>query len=84
MFKILCSVLDSTVGAYANPFTSANEASAIRDFGHACHDPDSMLYKSPADYSLALIGHFNDETGEIERSTLKTLCTAVQFSKKEA
>jgi len=82
MLKILCSVLDKTVGYHAHPFVSHNEGSAIRDFAHACRDQSTALYKSPADFSLILVGNFDDETGEIIPVTHKSLAQAAQFSEE--
>lgn len=82
MIKLLCSVLDKTVGAHAHPFTTHNEGTAIRDFGHACQDPTTSLYKSPSDYSLVLLAHFDDESGEVIPVQHKILAQATQFEKE--
>lgn len=79
MQKILCCVLDKTVSVHAHPFTSHNEGSAIRDFAHAVRDPASVLSKSPEDFSLILLGSFDDETGVITPLQHKILCQATQF-----
>lgn len=79
MIKLLCCVLDKTLGAHAHPFTSHNEGCAIRDFGHAVKDPTSQLNKSPSDFSLLLIGSFDDETGVVTPVQQKILAQAVQF-----
>lgn len=83
MNKVICSVLDSTVGVFSAPFTSHNEGSAIRDFGHACLDPTTSLARSPSDYTLVLVGSFNDEDGTVSTVVHRTLATAVQFTSKD-
>lgn len=79
MNKIICCVLDKTIGVHAHPFTSHNEGSAIRDFGHAVKDPASVLSKSPEDFTLIYLGTFDDETGVITPMQHKILAQASQF-----
>jgi len=79
MIKLVCCVLDKTLGIHAHPFVAHNEGSAIRDFGHACRDPNSALNKSPSDFSLVSIGEFDDETGSLTPHNHKLLAQAVQF-----
>lgn len=63
MIKVVCSVFDSKAAVYANPFYSPNTAVAIRDFSHACHDPNVALFRNPEDYSLYQVATFDDESG---------------------
>lgn len=83
MLKVICCVRDQKATTYALPFTSHNHQVALRDFGHACRDQNSQLYKNPEDFDLFAIGTFDDQTGEILGHTPQLLASAVQFTQGE-
>ncbi len=56
------SIRDQFTG-YANPFVSASDAVAIRDFRIACNHKDSILFASPKDFDLMRLGTFDSELG---------------------
>lgn len=80
--KIICSVRDITADTYAAPFTSINAGTALRDFGHACRDPESQLAKSPAEFQLFTVGEFDDSTGTIVPHAPRLLANATQFAQE--
>lgn len=59
------AVYDSKAATYGQPFFSPTIGSAMRAFHTACLDPQSMLAKHPADFSLMQLGTFDDDTGEL-------------------
>lgn len=61
MIKFVFSVYDSKARAYGNPFVSARQELAVRDFTTAVRDPDTQLHKYPEDFTLVEIGEFDDE-----------------------
>jgi len=63
-YKIF-SVWDSKTQAYMQPFFSPTVGSGIRAFTDACSDPHSMLAKHPSDFSLHVIGEYEDATGTL-------------------
>lgn len=65
MIKKLYAVFDKVALVYGNPFLSVNDGLAIRSFHHACKDPNTDLHQNPIDFSLMLIGSYDDETGVI-------------------
>lgn len=62
---MLCSVHDSKSGMFAPPFTARAKGEAIRSFQMACQDTQLPFGKFPADFSLYLVGIFNDTDGSV-------------------
>jgi len=65
MITVICAALDKKARAYATPFFQAHVDVAIRAFKGAVNDPTHPIAKHPEDYSLWLIGTFDDNTGLI-------------------
>lgn len=67
MKVIICSVRDSAIESFANPFCIATRASAVRSFGDAVNrgGADSTLVAHPEHFALYEVGSFDDQTGEI-------------------
>lgn len=61
----LYSVFDRVACLYADPFVSANDATAARAFSLASSSPDTMLYASPQDYQLWYLGSMDNHGGVI-------------------
>lgn len=59
------SVYDCKSESYSLPFFESTTAAGIRSFAEACRDPNSMLWKHGADYTLFEIGDFEQATGEL-------------------
>ena len=57
------SIKDLKTG-YLPPTFDINELSAMRNFEHACYNPDSLFYTHGSDYQLWKIGTFNTDNGE--------------------
>lgn len=62
IYKVF-SVYDSKAKSYSQPFFAINEELAIRMFASAIGDPKSELCKHSADFSLHLLGAFDDSSG---------------------
>lgn len=65
MIMVVAAVYDSKVGAYLPPFFVVNQAVAQRSFADIVKHPDHQIARNPTDYSLFIIGSYNDETAEI-------------------
>lgn len=78
IYKVF-SVYDSKARSYSRPFYAINEEIAVRMFASAIDDPESQLGKHPADFSLHLLGSFDDSTGtfhdQIEKLNLGLAAT---------
>jgi len=59
------AVYDSTAKAFLPPFTLPNVGMAKRIFTECANNPEHQWSKTPADYTLFVIGTIDIETGEI-------------------
>jgi len=59
------SVYDDKAAAYMPPFFERAEGAAVRAFMSACNDEKHNFFKSSADYSLYILGVFDDATGAL-------------------
>jgi len=82
MIRSLYSVRDLKAQTFCNPFASLNDATARRDFARAVNDPNSQLCQNPEDFSLALVGTFDDESGEIHATGPVFLNNAIDYVKQ--
>lgn len=81
MIHRIFSVLDLKIGAYASPFFMPTVAAAKRAFSGACNDPSTMLYKHPEDFSLYLLGEFDDESGAVTPVQPENLGLAASYKR---
>lgn len=63
MKLIMCSIFDSAVGNYSPPFCVRSLGLALRDFRSEASNKQSRIAASPQDYTLFVIGEFDDERG---------------------
>jgi len=66
------SIYDSKSGVYSRPFFSLNNATAIRSFVQVANDQSTEIARHSADFSLHLIGTFDDTTAELVDDNHKT------------
>lgn len=59
------SIYDNKALVYAPPFYAQNDATAKRIVSDAATDPNSSLSRHPSDYSVFLVGNYNDATGTL-------------------
>lgn len=79
------SILDNRADVYNTPFFSRGLGEAERNFQELCNDPKSMVNKYPDDYSLYLIGEFDDQTGKLESlKEPKHLVKAINFISRQS
>ena len=65
MLMKIFSIFDDKTKVYSKPFYDLTIGAAIRNFADASNDPNTHLSKHPGDFSLFLLGEFDDETGEL-------------------
>lgn len=63
------TVFDQKASAFLQPFFSPTVGTAIRAFSDTINDPNSMLSKHPADFTLFEIGGFDDQSGVVDSLT---------------
>lgn len=82
MFKFY-SLYDVKVSTFGNPFCAQSDGAAVRMVIDAASDPNTMLYKHPADFILYFLGTFDEDTGEVAGSKLNNLGTVAALTTKE-
>ncbi|AXH73104.1 MAG: nonstructural protein [Microviridae sp.] len=83
MIKYVFSCYDSKAGLYSNPFLAISVEIAERDFAVACNDAKTDLYVHSSDYSLVLLGEFDDETAHFKNALPLTIGTASSYFNKD-
>lgn len=58
------SVYDNKALQYHSPFFAVNDATAIRSITDAVNDPQTNLSRHPRDFSLFLVGQWDDNSGQ--------------------
>lgn len=61
----LCAVFDVKAKAFNVPFPAQNVPIAVRMFTNSVNNPQHTFAPNPEDYTLHLVGEFDDETGAI-------------------
>jgi hypothetical protein len=72
------AIRDSKVGFMA-PTVEQNAPAAVRNFEHAVLNSASLMNSHPGDYDLYEIGSFDSDSGELEKSMPKHLCSAADI-----
>ena len=63
MIHKVYSVYDIAAAAYLQPFYAPTVGMALRSFVDAVNDPNHQFAKYSSDYTLYLLGEFNDSDG---------------------
>lgn len=64
------SVQDIKSGRFNAPFFVQSHAEALRMFDQNCKNPETLWNKYPSDFSIFLVGQFDDTTGHLETKEL--------------
>ena len=73
------SVYDQAAKAFTQPFYLHNDGLAVRSFQDNVNHQDSQISKHPDQFTLFLIGEFNDVDGTITCHEPKSLGTGLQY-----
>lgn len=66
MKMAIFAVFDSAVGAFHQPFFSPTKGAAVRAISDAMESKESQFAKHAEDYTLFILGHYDDGDGVIE------------------
>jgi len=77
----LYAVRDSKALIYAAPFTAHTNGQAIRQFLDWCSNSQTPLGLHPEDYTLHIIGEYDENTGEIEPVKAITIANGDEVSR---
>lgn len=67
------AIFDVKAEIYTIPFFLHHDAPAIRAFKNMINDKEHQFSKNPEDYSLAKLGMFDDNTGELLGDYIKLI-----------
>lgn len=73
------AIYDQKAKVFIPPFYAHNEGTALRQFSNAINSPDSDMSKYPEDFTLFLIGEFDDNKGEITGKAPSTMVNGLQM-----
>jgi hypothetical protein len=65
MNKQLYTVYDSKAGVYGHPTVARSKGDAIRSFTDAANNPEHIFCNHCEDFTLLLIGEFDEHSGTI-------------------
>lgn len=84
MVLIMMSPYDEKAQVYLAPFVCKTEAEGRRMMSDAVNEPGSLVARHPDDFSLYIVGSFNDSSGTlIVPSVPEFICKASEFVDKE-
>lgn len=63
MIKLIFTVYDSAAQAFLSTFEARTIEEATRMFRVTVNNPESQIHKFPEDYTLFLVGEFDQSTG---------------------
>lgn len=85
MIMKMFTVFDSKAEAYLPPFYLSTRGQAIRAFSDSANDPGHAFNKHPSDYTLFMIGEFDDQDCGIELLQAKaSLGLALEFKTQDS
>lgn len=70
------SIKDEKSLSFNTPFFCVSDGVAVRQFTDLVNDEKSLVYKHPEDFSLWLVGVFDDQKGIFEPTERKHLLDA--------
>lgn len=85
MKYIVFSVHDSKAEAFLPPWILPKRAQALRIFTDCINSADHQFGQNPADYTLFVLGEWDDHTGDYDTSQLKySLGNGVEFIRMDS
>ncbi len=75
---LLFTIFDEASGLYNRPFSLPSPSAAIRTFSDIACDVEHEIGKHPEDYSLYMLGEFDDNTAEFRIEKKSLLTTALE------
>ncbi len=71
------SIFDVAAGVYGRPIFVGSDAEALRLFGDIALDAEHSVGKHPEDYSIARIGTYDDNKGQLVGEAVEFIGTAL-------
>lgn len=84
MKMVVGSVFDAKVQVWSQPFVMQNKGALTRAWEESCNDPQTQFFKHPTDFSMFIIGEWDDENGQIRMLESKhPIGTAIEFKREQ-
>lgn len=83
MKLMMFSLFDAAAEAYMQPFFAQTRGQAIRSFGDLVNEVGSHVNKHPDDYTLFVVGVFDQQSGEVVHQTPVSLGNALEYVSRE-
>lgn len=80
----LYAVYDRCSRVYDGPIPQSNDDTAIRAFTQMVNNPQSTVAQSPEDFTLFVVGQFDNATGEIIPQVPEKLIAAHEIAMPES
>lgn len=77
------AVYDSATGAFMQPFFAPTKGSAIRSFQDAVNDAKHEFHRHASDYTLFILGVFDDAGGSFETAPPERVASALELLIKD-
>lgn len=81
-YKIF-SIYDEKAKAFGVPFFKQHRGQAVRDVQDVANNRESILSRHPSDFSLYMLGNFDDDQGKMEALLVPELIIRVSDLQKE-
>lgn len=78
------AIYDSKAQIYNKPFHMVNEAVALRTAKDLAFDPQSEIYKNPADYIMFFLGYYDDQSAQFDLCEPKSIVRFHELTAQEA
>lgn len=80
MLLHMFTVFDVKAKAYLPPFFMPQVGQAVRSFGDAVSDETHAFHKHPEDYTLFIVGSFDDASGVVKvEGALQVVARAIEL-----
>lgn len=84
MIMKVFSVFDAKLATFGRPWFQMTDAAALREFADAVNDgsnPNNQWHSHPEDFSLFVLGQYDDQSGELIPCNPLSLVTASSLVK---
>lgn len=78
------AVFDTSAKTYSGPFLAVNDDTARRHFATAVNSEGHSYNMYPEDFTLMVLGEFNDNSGLINSFTPTKICNALECIRKKS
>lgn len=79
--EVFC-IYDAATGAFMQPFFARSKGEALRSFTELANDPKTSVHKYPSDYTMFLLGSWDDGGGIFDTAPPERVISALEVQIK--